>query len=183
MKRPITRSPRDNPSLHRTVHNCNGDVCECLAEKIDKILNENSPHRRGDKGLKQHFAEQIGGQYGPNTDEWIEHDENIRDQQQNLRDHLDEYDAQGCGGGGTTVPVDARNWSTRPRPADSDWQGGQSPMSAPSGGGLTLGQKLAVGGLVVGAGVLAVIPFDGPFGEAALGAAALGILNQTAGGV
>lgn len=121
MVRPVIGT--GNRSLNSTVVNCQGDICTCLAEKIEELLNNVTSHASGTKGLKQLFQEQTQrGAGAPGSSTWNVHDQKFRQQQQNLRDHLDEYDSRNCGGGGgSPVPADARAWSTRPAPSEADW--------------------------------------------------------------
>lgn len=45
--------------LNRTIERCAGNICECLSTAIDTLLNANAPHGSGEKGLRQHMAEQV----------------------------------------------------------------------------------------------------------------------------
>ncbi|WP_308918218.1 hypothetical protein [Jannaschia sp. LMIT008] len=116
--------------LHRTLQNCIGNICECLSRAIDKLLNEHAPHKSGEKGLKQHWAEQVGsGAEAPGTPTWNKHQGTIEKQQDNLRDHLHEHEARGCGGppnGGSPVPSDGWRWATRGLPTRDDWRANNS---------------------------------------------------------
>jgi hypothetical protein len=140
-----------NKSLNRTVMHCTSNICECLAEKIEELLNNTTTHNSGTKGLKQLFQEQTQkGAAGPGTGVWNEHQQKFSRQQQNLRDHLDEYDSRNCGGGGgSPVPADARRWANRPLPTASDW-GVNNPTSTPYTGltGSAAGDAAAAVGAV-----------------------------------
>ena len=109
--------------LRRTIEHCVGNICQCLSDAIDALLNANNPHGTAEKGLKQHFAEQLAqGASGPGTNSWNVHQTNIDNQQKNLRDHLREHEARGCGGpgNGSAVPSDAWRWATRPQPTAAE---------------------------------------------------------------
>ncbi len=138
-----------NGSLNSTVVNCQGNICQCLADKIADLLNNVTTHKNGTKGLKQLFAEQVQkGGSGPGTNVWNVHDQKFRTQQNTLRAHLDEFDAQGCGGG-TPIPSDARAWASRPAPTADDWQAHQYQGVTGSVAG-----DVAAGAGAVGAGYL-----------------------------
>lgn len=114
----------EGSKIYRTLALCAGNICECLDAAIQELLNNNAPHGSGAKGLKQHWAEQTGpGASAPGTDVWDRHQTDIQRQQRNLRDHLREHEANGCGGpgGGSPVPEDAWQWATRPLPTQGDW--------------------------------------------------------------
>jgi hypothetical protein len=137
--------------LRRTIERCTGNLCECLSTAIEALLNANAPHGTGEKGLRQHVAEQVApGASGPGTTSWNVHEQNITDQQKNLRDHLREHEARGCGGppaGGSPVPSGAWRAATAPLPTAADW-GANNPAAYE---GLT-GSK--VGDAAVGVGLL-----------------------------
>jgi hypothetical protein len=139
--------------IYRTISNCVGNICECLSDAIDALLNANNPHGTGEKGLKQHVAEQVAkGAASPGTDVWNRHQTVIRDQKANLRDHLREHKERGCGGppsGGSPVPSDAWRWATSPLPTAADW-GANNPVAYEGLTGSPVGDA-AVG---VGAGYL-----------------------------
>jgi hypothetical protein len=131
-----------NKSLGRTIRECLGDICDCLAKKIDDIVNSTKAPG-SQKGLAQRFAEQIaGGASGPGTSGWDLHQNIIKNDQQNLKQHVDEFDAQGCGGG---LPANARQYANRPLPSPAEWE-----VNNPGIDPLT-GAKIAVG---VGTGAL-----------------------------
>ena len=134
--------------LRRTLEHCMGNLCECLSQAIEQLLNQNSPHGQGEKGLKQHIGEQVApGASPPGTDVWDRHQTNIRDQQRNLRDHLREHEARGCGGpgGGSPVPSDAWQWATRPLPTQGDW-GVNNPAAYEGMTGSAVGDAAVVAG-------------------------------------
>lgn len=111
----------------------------------------------GTRGLISRFAQQVApGAQGPGTTSWINHENEIRQQQKTLQEHIDEYDGRGCGGSpGEGVPVDARRWATRPVPSASEW-GGNNPTTTPYTGvtGSAAGD-VAAGAATIGAGYLA----------------------------
>jgi len=154
MQMPVISGIEGN-KLRRTLAACVGNVCECLSQAIEELLNANNPHGSGEKGLKQHWAEQIGsGAEGPGTPTWNNHQDTIERQQRNLRDHLREHEARGCGGpnGGSPVPADAWQWATRPLPTAEDW-GAHNPTAYEGLTGSPLGDAaVVVGG--AGAGYL-----------------------------
>jgi hypothetical protein len=77
------------------------------------------------KGPYQHVAEQVApGAAAPGTQSWAVHEENIRRQQANLRDHIREHKERGCGGppgGGSPVPAGAWEAANAPPPSAADW--------------------------------------------------------------
>jgi hypothetical protein len=142
--------------LNRTIQHCVGNICECLSQAIESLLNANNPHGSGEKGLRQHVAEQIApGAAAPGTDVWNRHQTNIADQQRNLRDHLREHEARGCGGppaGGSPVPAGAWRAATAPLPTAGDW-GANNPAAYEGLTGSVAGD-VAAGAATVGAGYL-----------------------------
>ncbi|MEZ6063190.1 MAG: DUF4150 domain-containing protein, partial [Planctomycetaceae bacterium] len=168
--------------------------CAALLEHIKNLIGEGVTGKvNGIRGLAERFSQQIFGgglgsagapnapfDRGPNpqlgfskgSNSWMRHNKEISTQQNNLKKSLDEYDDK-CKGG-PPPPANAREWANKPLPQPADWKGPQwvAPRTQSSG----WGSKLLKGTLIVGAGILAVgtvaaaiIPFDGPFGEAALG--------------
>ena len=96
------------------------DKCKKIAQKIDDYINRERPAPRdGTKGLKFRFPEQINGANGPGTPAWNTHDTEIKNQQENLRKQLENYNKQGCG----DPPPGAWSWVTRPAPKPSEWKG------------------------------------------------------------
>lgn len=104
----------------------NEDVCARLAREIDEMINRDKRQcgGGGTHGLVHRFREQIQGANGPGTPSWSTHDEAIRNQQNGLRDRLDDFNRNHCG---TRVPLpaDAWRWATRPAPAPAEWLGPQ----------------------------------------------------------
>jgi len=138
-----------NPNL--PLHGCydcqDPDVCERLRRRIDELINRNkhsdppSQVLNGDvHGLRYRFAEQINGRDGPGTQSWIEHDEQIRGQQEKLQRELEEYERNGCG----PPPPGAWSWATRPRPSEGDYRGSNPINDRPADEGLTTGETVAV---------------------------------------
>ncbi|MEM9437726.1 MAG: hypothetical protein AAGA15_11855 [Pseudomonadota bacterium] len=127
MNRPLLpRSQRLGGKITRTVANCVGNICECLSDAIEELLNNETNHRNGAKGLGQLVREQTqAGSDGPGTRTWDVHDEKITQQKNNLRDHIEEHRLRGCGGppnGGSPVPADALGRATAPNPSRADWE-------------------------------------------------------------
>jgi len=144
--------PDAGKSLKRTLRNCIGDICQCLAEKINELISAEKTGGSGTRGLVSRFAQQVQpGAQGPGTDSWRNHETEIRNQQRNLDQHLDEFDGRGCGGG---IPVNAREWVNRPLPTLSQWEA-NNPNAAPYTGltGSVAGD-VATGAAAVGAGYL-----------------------------
>lgn len=117
--------PGAGKALKKTLRECTGNACQCLADKITEYITANKTGGSGTRGLISRFAQQVApGAQGPGTTSWINHENEIRQQQKTLQEHIDEYDGRGCGGGpGEGVPVDARRWATRPVPSASEWGG------------------------------------------------------------
>ncbi len=155
MAGPVIRNLEGN-KLRRTIEQCTGNICECLSDAIEALLNANAPHGTGEKGLRQHVAEQVApGASGPGTASWNVHEQNIADQQRNTRDHLREHEARGCGGppaGGSPVPAGAWRAATAPLPTAADW-GANNPAAYQGMTGSVAGD-VAAGAGAVGAGYL-----------------------------
>ncbi len=149
MTLPVIRQIEGN-KLRRTLNSCIGNICVCLSRAIEDLLNGNASHGSGEKGLKQHWAEQIArGAEPPGTATWNRHQINIRDQQRNLRDHLREHEARGCGGpgNGSPVPADAWQWASRGLPTQQDW-GAHNPAAYEGLTGSPIGDAAVVAGSV-----------------------------------
>jgi hypothetical protein len=135
MRRPVIRQLEGN-KLNRTLENCVGNICECLSDAIEALLNAENPHNTGEKGLGQHFREQTQrGAAAPGTPAWNRHEGIIEDQQANMRDHLNEHQARGCGGppaGGSPFPVGAWDAATR-EVTESDWRANNSTYQGVTG--------------------------------------------------
>lgn len=147
MVKPLITNIEGN-KLRRVIQQCKGNICECLSQAIEQLLNGNAQHGSGEKGLKQHWAEQTQrGAAQPGTDTWNRHQTNIRDQQRNQRDLLREHEARGCGGpgGGSPVPADAWEWASRPLPTAEDW-GINNPSAYEGLTGSQLGDAAVVAG-------------------------------------
>lgn len=108
------------------------DICARLAREIEELVNRDK-HLTGDggrHGLRHRFREQFTGANGPpgsgvgDPSVWDRHDRVIREQQSGLRDRLNDYDTNHCGGGGGyPIPIDAWVWATRPAPTPQEWVG------------------------------------------------------------
>jgi Toxin with a conserved tryptophan and TIP tripeptide motif len=159
MAGPIISGMEGN-KLKRTIERCTGNLCECLSDAIEALLNANNPHGTGEKGLRQHVAEQVAkGASGPGTTSWNVHEKNIADQQRNMRDHLREHEARGCGGppaGGSPVPAGAWRAATAPLPTAADW-GANNPAAYEGLTGSKLGD--AAVGVGVGYGIYRFVRF------------------------
>lgn len=68
-----------------------GKSCEWLKNKIDELINGSlgSSHKSGTKGLACRFKEQINGNEPPGSDEWNNHEGNIKGDQKALNKALD----------------------------------------------------------------------------------------------
>ena len=110
-------------ALKKTLRECLGNACECLASKINEYINANKSGGSGTRGLASRFSQQVqSGASGPGTASWTNHANEIQIQQRTLQEHLDEYDGRGCGGPpGQGIPADARQWATRPLPTAAEW--------------------------------------------------------------
>ena len=159
--------------------------CAALLARIVVIIGEGMVGKTdGIRGLAERFAQQITGAGSPTapfdrppnsqlgfdrgSNSWMRHDREIQEQQESLRRHLDAYDEH-CKGG-PPPPPHAREWVTKPRPTPAQWTG---PATAPApSSGFSWGALGAAAGLTVLTVGAFLIPFDGPVGEAAAGAAA-----------
>lgn len=113
-------TPNAGKALKRTLRNCTGDVCQCLAEKIAEYTNAEKTGGSGTRGLVSRFVQQVAtGASGPGTDSWVNHGNEITTQQNTLQQHLDEFDGRGCG---TPIPSNARELAERPLPTAADWE-------------------------------------------------------------
>ncbi|WP_445285887.1 hypothetical protein [Yoonia sp. 2307UL14-13] len=133
----------------RTVANCVGNICECLDDAIEELLNNETTHRNGAKGLGQLVSEQTAaGAAGLGTREWNVHDRKIRQQKNDLEDHLEEHRLRGCGGppnGGSPVPADAINGTMAPNPTKADWEVNNPPTTSEGVTGGAAGDVAAAG--------------------------------------
>lgn len=99
------------------------DPCSKLAQEINDFINRvKEAGAGGIKGLKQRFAEQVApGASGPGTPAWVRHDEQIKTQQRGLRDRLNNFNKNNCGGK-VPIPADAWDWATKKPPALAEWK-------------------------------------------------------------
>ncbi|WP_219727964.1 hypothetical protein [Tabrizicola aquatica] len=146
--------PNAGKSLRKTLRECTGNICQCLADKINELVNRSkAPGAGGTRGLVERFAQQVApGAQGPGTTGWINHENEIRTQQDTLQQHLDEHDGRGCPPGG--LPAGARSWANKPVPSPADWQA-NNPVATPYTGvtGSAAGD-VAAGAATVGLGYL-----------------------------
>ena len=111
-------------------------------------------------GLSIDFQNKFMARENPGTKCWIDHDQTIKNQQHGLRERLEAYIQNGCDNGGS--PPGAWKWATKPAPKASDWKG---PVSKTN----SMTDYAILAGLGLATVCLAVFPFDGPAGEAAVG--------------
>lgn len=189
MARGIGPTARTN-SVKNALRHCSGDPCECLAEAIDRLLNGHQvPGQRPNKGIMDRIRSMLApGADPPGTmfngkDTWATHTTQLQQRRSALDNLMQEYDAQGCGGGGgSAVAVDrdaVHEALNTPIPTPDDFWDlypDQRPATDSGPNGFWRGAAL------VGAGVLGVVtvgaalfPFDGPLGEAAAGTGTLAL--------
>lgn len=121
--KPITKGV--GKSLRTTLRNCKGDICQCLLDKIDELAFSEKGVTGSIKGLDTRFREQVAvGAQGPGTTSWKNHGAEILNQQKALREHIQEYDARGCGKDldKPDVSYAARELSNRDLPGQADWE-------------------------------------------------------------
>lgn len=164
---------------------CRKTPCECLAEAINRLVDGHDTPQGHNKGIMERITGMLApGADPPGTifngkDTWATHTTQIQERQRGLNNLLEEYDAQGCGGGGggavDTAKARAAAGARIPTAQDY-WDKFPDRKPASSGPGFWTRVGYAAGGtaLLVGAGVLLFVPFDGPVGEVAAGAAGLG---------
>jgi hypothetical protein len=62
-------APGATDSLRKTLRNCTGNLCQCLADKINELINAEKTGGSGTRGLVSRFAQQVmKGASGPGTD-------------------------------------------------------------------------------------------------------------------
>lgn len=156
-------------ALRDKLKHCQTDICTCIEELIEEFMT-------GHAGLPERFDRMMG----PNANQAgiPGHAEQIEGKQRGLAQSLDAFDEHGCGPGGGAVAL-ADEYVDRPIPTQADWEAEHGrPMPLGDTGPSPLG-RVGYGLAAVGLGVLAVgaalIPFDGPVGEAVLGSAAIGM--------
>ena len=111
------------------------DPCARLAREIDELINRDKRQagNGGRHGLKHRFREQLEGANGPpgsgvgNPAVWSTHDQAIKEQQNGLRDRLNDFNKNNCG---NKVPIaeDAWEWATRPAPRPAEWRAPEIPQ-------------------------------------------------------
>ena len=94
--------------------------CEEIEQDIDRLINRDKRkcNNGGTHGLRHRFNEQINGRNGPGTQSWKTHEQEIKNQQKNLRDRLQEWNDSGCG----SPPSGAWKWATKPVPQPKQWK-------------------------------------------------------------
>jgi hypothetical protein len=99
------------------------DKCGELANIIDELINRNK-HNFGDgqtgrHGLRYRFDEQANGINGPGTESWRNHHDEIKRQQNYLKNRLKDWDDSNCSNKGGGLPVGAWSWASAPAPTDT----------------------------------------------------------------
>ncbi|MEL6691043.1 MAG: hypothetical protein AAFP28_12070 [Pseudomonadota bacterium] len=180
---------RNTNAVKNALRHCRRDPCECLADAINRLVEGHDTGQGWNKGIQERIDTMLSpGADPPGTmyngrDTFQTHQEQISQRQQGADNLLQEYDAQGCGGGGGGAAAIDREATTSainaPVPtADDYWDRYPDRRPATSSGPSNLARVgYAVGGTLalIGAGALLFVPFDGPFGEAAAGAAGVGM--------
>ena len=116
-------------------HGGEDPICIDLRREIIELIHRDKHANGGGgtHGIKHRIADQINGANGPGTGSWDRHDQAIRNQQQGVRNRLEDWDENNCG----PPPKDAWHWATRPPPKPSEWVGpGKSAMEMARDGAL-----------------------------------------------
>ena len=166
---------------------CREHPCECLADAINRLLNGHDTPQGFNKGIMARIAAMLApGANPPGTifngkDTWATHSGEIAARQRSLDNLMEEYNAQGCGGGGNgigVVDLAAVEEAQKAKIPTAEDYWNKFPDRKPASDGPGFWGRVGYGvlgtGLLVGAGVLLFVPFDGPVGEYAAGAAGLG---------
>lgn len=155
---------QQNEALRRKLKNCQTDICTCLQEYMDQQMNGGDGMKSTWDNMTNQYAEQSG---------MPGHWEKFQNSRSGYQNAADLWDDNGCGGG---APAHAEWPAMRERTLgdaygeyENNW-GQAMPAGGPSALGRVGWAALGVVG-VVGTGVLLLSPFEGPFGEAAAGAA------------
>jgi len=158
-------------SVRKTLRECQGDICTCLLERIKQLAFAPTKEAGGGtQGLQQRFAQQVAkGAQGPGTPSWAGHETAIIEQQENLRNHLNEYRSQGCGGGPGNMMRKVNHLATRPLPTKAEWDANNPPVvpfetddSGLSAGEVAAGVAVSVGALYIGWRVIRMLPSLAP---------------------
>lgn len=175
-------------AVKNALRHCRRHPCECLAEAMERLINGHDTGQGWNKGIGQRIDSMLApGADPPGTiyngkDTWQTHTDQIQNRRNGLDNLQKEYDAQNCGNGpggngvGAVDPAALRDALNRPIPTPQDYWN-KFPKPAQSTGPSMLKRVgYAVGGtlLLAGAAALVFVPFDGPVGEYAAGAAGLG---------
>jgi hypothetical protein len=132
--------------------------CDALLDMIDKILNGNKGAGTGPtpdtRGVKERWFQQRDGNIKPGEPGWDTHDDQLDDMQKQLRKYLQEYE-NWCGGG-PPLPDDAWEWATKSRPDEKSYRG---PEPAPEGSRFSMPPAPVMIGVVVAAGIIAILVF------------------------
>lgn len=145
------RSPQAKKgSAQDTINKCKGDVCKCLRDKIDELVNNvRSSPGSGTQGLATRFAAQVaGGAEPPNTAAWSNHQDQIINQQNQVNDHLNAYDKNKCPD--DDLPPNARAYASRPLPTAAEWQANNPGVPIPSASSMSSSLLNATGWTLVG---------------------------------
>ena len=176
---------RGSNAVKNALRLCGRDPCECLAEAINRLVEGHDTGQQWNKGIMERIARMLSPEADPpgtifnGKDTWDTHTGQIEQRQRGLDNLLEEYDAQGCGGGGEAVTVDvpaARAAANAPIPTRDDYWDRYPDRRSAESPSMLKRIGYGVGGtlLLVGAGALVFVPLDGPFGEYAAGAAGIG---------
>jgi RHS repeat-associated protein len=156
---------------------CSDEEREHLTSEIERYLygKPGPDGTGGQKGIIRRINEQIRGRYNPidHLDEWSNHNRIIEGEQQSLRDLLDKWDIDDCGGPPGGI-ADARKWASRGSVKDWEYLGP---------GGETVKKKVVIDGetvvvtLSLAALTLGIIALSAPAsGPIAAGAFLLGVV-------
>ena len=186
MARGVGPTRRTN-AVKNALRHCRRDPCECLAEAINRLVEGHDTGQDWNKGIMDRIAAMLSPDADPpgtifnGKDTWQTHTEQLQQRQSGLDNLLQEYDAQGCGGGGGAAAIDrsaANDAATAPIPTEEDYWNlypDRRPSTTSEGPGTLARIGYGVGGtlLLVGAGILVFSPFEGPVGEYAAGTAGI----------
>lgn len=179
-------------AVKNTLRHCRRDPCECLAEAINRLVEGHDTGQGWNKGIQERVDRMLSSEADPpgtlyrGKDTFEKHQNEIRNRKKSADNLLQEYDARGCGGGGgggaTAIDRAATEAAIKvPVPTTDDYWDkypDRRPSTSTSSGPSNLARVgYAVGGTLalVGAAALVFVPFDGPVGEYAAGAAGLGM--------
>ncbi len=103
---------RNSNAVRNALRHCQRHPCVCLAEAINRLVDGHDTGQGWNKGILERIAAMLSPTADPpgtirnGRDTWETHTEQLQGRKRGLENLVEEYNAQGCGGGGHAVVID-----------------------------------------------------------------------------